>query len=285
LEKPAGTPTGLGTAQLSTQAPIPAKEDFVNRFKWILKPRLAGNVAVAAVAGLAVIYAIPHFGSDSNPVEIALSRVATFAAPTETSKGWDLPNLDNARVDSWIKTFSTVPKVKDRFALWLDRKSTYEPMISAKLAERDMPQDLIYLAMIESGFNPKAKSPAKAGGLWQFVSETGQRYGLTVNKRVDERNHPAKATDAALSYLSDLHDRFGSWYLAAAAYNTGENRVGRIMRQVTGSEKGTDADYYRISSLLPKETREYVPMMIAAARISKDPVKYGFDAGDVTMTE
>jgi len=94
-----------------------------------------------------------------------------------------------------------------------------------------------------------------------------------------------KATDAALSYLSDLHDRFGSWYLAAAAYNTGENRVGRLMRQVTGSEKGTDADYYRISSLLPKETQNYVPMMIAAARISKDPGKYGFATDDIAMTE
>jgi membrane-bound lytic murein transglycosylase D len=172
--------------------------------------------------------------------------------------------------------FSTDPKVKERFATWLDRKSTYQPMISAKLDERDMPQDLIYLAMIESGFNPKAQSPAKAGGLWQFISETGKRYGLTVNKKVDERNHPDKATDAALSYLSDLHDRFGSWYLAAAAYNTGENRVARIMREETGSEKGTDADYYRISSRLPKETQDYVPMMIAAARISKDPAKYGF---------
>src|SRR2546429_1327862 len=158
-------------------------------------------------------------------------------------------------------------------------------MISAKLAERDMPQDLIYLAMIESGFNPTAKSPAKAGGLWQFISETGQRYGLTVNKRVDERNQPEKATDAALSYLSHIHDRFGSWYLAAAAYNTGENRVGRIMRQVTGSEKGTDEDYYRISGLLPKETREYVPMMIAAGRISKDPERYGFISADVAMSE
>jgi membrane-bound lytic murein transglycosylase D len=112
--------------------------------------------------------------------------------------------------------------------------------------------------------------------LWQFISETGQRYGLTVNKKIDERNHPDKATDAALAYLSDLHERFGSWYLAAAAYNTGENRVGRIMKQVTGSEKGTDQDYYRISSLLPRETQDYVPMMIAAGRIAKNPAKYGF---------
>jgi membrane-bound lytic murein transglycosylase D len=252
----------------------------VNRSKWILKSRLLGNVAIAGIAVLAVVYAIPHTRSDSNPLETALAIAAAPAVGDDTSAGWDLSNLDNARVDSWIRTFSTVPKVKDRFAIWLDRKSTYEPMISAKLAERDMPQDLIYLAMIESGFNPKAQSPAKAGGLWQFISDTGQRYGLTVTKRVDERNQPAKATDAALSYLSDLHDRFGSWYLAAAAYNTGENRVGRIMRQVTGSEKGTDADYYRISHLLPRETQDYVPMMIAAARISKDPVRYGFDAGD-----
>jgi membrane-bound lytic murein transglycosylase D len=182
-------------------------------------------------------------------------------------------------VNWWVNLFATDPKVKSRFAVWLGRKDTYEPMISAKLEQHEMPQDLIYLAMIESGFDPKAKSPAKAGGLWQFISETGQRYGLTVNRHVDERNQPAKATDAALSYLSDLHGRFGSWYLAAAAYNTGENRVARIMRQVTGSEKGTDADYYRISKLLPKETQDYVPMMIAAARISKDPAKYGFSAG------
>jgi membrane-bound lytic murein transglycosylase D len=260
----------------------------VNRIKRILKSRLTGNVALAGTAVLAVIYTIPHSSSDSNPIERALARVSatgSASATPEMQLGWDLANLDHARVDSWVQKFSTNPKLKSNFAVWLDRKPTYEPMISAKLSERDMPQDLIYLAMIESGFNPKAKSPAAAGGLWQFISETGQRYGLTVNKRVDERNVPAKATDAALSYLSDLHDRFGSWYLAAAAYNTGENRVGRLMRQVTGSERGTDADYYRISNLLPRETREYVPMMIAAARISKDPAKYGFPVDDIAMTE
>lgn len=258
----------------------------MNRIKGILKSRLTGNVALAGIAVGAVIYTIPHSSSSSNPVDEALARVSETGSPRAALQpGWDLANLDHARVDSWVKNFTTNPKLKSNFAVWLDRKPTYEPMISAKLTERDMPQDLIYLAMIESGFNPKAKSPAAAGGLWQFISETGKRYGLTVNKRVDERNQPVKATDAALSYLSDLHDRFGSWYLAAAAYNTGENRVGRLMRQVTGSEKGTDADYYRISSLLPRETREYVPMMIAAARISKDPAKYGFPIDDIAMTE
>jgi membrane-bound lytic murein transglycosylase D len=256
----------------------------VNRIKSILKSRLTGNIAVVGVAALAVLYSIPQRAVETDPVTDAIEQLLGDNPP-QSSAGWDLPNLQHARVDSWVKTFSTNPRSKSNFAVWLERLPKYEPMISAKLTERDMPQDLIYLAMIESGFNPKAQSPAAAGGLWQFISETGQRYGLTVNRRVDERNHPEKATDAALSYLSDLHDRFGSWYLAAAAYNTGENRVGRLMRQVTGSEKGTDADYYRISHLLPKETREYVPMMIAAARISKDPGKYGFANEDIAMSE
>jgi membrane-bound lytic murein transglycosylase D len=256
----------------------------VNRIKSILKSRPTGNVAIVAVAALAVVYSVPQRAVETDPVTDAIEQLLGDNPP-QSSAGWDLPNLQHARVDSWVKTFSTNPRSKSNFAVWLERLPKYEPMISAKLTERDMPQDLIYLAMIESGFNPKAQSPAAAGGLWQFISETGQRYGLTVNKRVDERNHPEKATDAALSYLSDLHDRFGSWYLAAAAYNTGENRVGRLMRQVTGSEKGTDADYYRISHLLPRETREYVPMMIAAARISKDPGKYGFASQDIAMGE
>jgi peptidoglycan lytic transglycosylase D len=248
----------------------------VDRIKNVLKSGVTRNIGLVSAALLATVYTVQTVHPDlpqMSAVDAILARDVALSAP---ASGWDLANINNPRVDSWVKLFSTDPKVKSRFATWLDRKSTYQPMISAKLDARDMPQDLIYLAMIESGFNPKAQSPAKAGGLWQFISETGKRYGLAVNKKVDERNHPDKATDAALSYLSDLHDRFGSWYLAAAAYNTGENRVGRIMRQVTGSEKGSDEDYYRISKLLPRETQDYVPMMIAAARIAKDPAQYGF---------
>jgi membrane-bound lytic murein transglycosylase D len=260
-------------------------EVFVDRIKTILKSGVTKRIGLVSAALLGTVYTVQTVHTDlprMSAVDAVLARDVAQSAP---ALGWDLPNLDNPRVDSWVKLFSTDPRVKSRFALWLDRKDTYEPMISAKLEKRDMPQDLIYLAMIESGFDPKAKSPAKAGGLWQFISETGKRYGLTVNKKVDERNVPAKATDAALSYLSELHDRFGSWYLAAAAYNTGENRVARIMRQVTGSEKGSDEDYYRISKLLPKETQDYVPMMIAAARISKDPARYGFDDTDAGLGE
>lgn len=252
----------------------------MNRLESLMQNRAArvGVGVFTIVSAAAVAIQIGSAGTAASTgmayIDDALSTMTD--KPVIDKSGWDISNLDNSRVDMWIGIYTTRPKLRERFAVWLERKPKYEEMISAKLAANDMPQDLIYLAMIESGFNPKAYSHAKAGGLWQFIAETGQRYGLTVNNQVDERNHPDKATDAALAYLTDLHDRFGSWYLAAAAYNTGENRVGRIMREVTGKERGTDADYYRISSRLPRETRDYVPMMIAAARIAKDPAKYGF---------
>jgi membrane-bound lytic murein transglycosylase D len=203
---------------------------------------------------------------------VANSLVADEAALAGSE--WDLPNIDHERVDYWVQRFST--DKREDFARFLERSGRYVPMIQQKLEERGMPQDLIFLAMIESGFNPEAYSAADASGLWQFIEETGERYGLEVNRAVDERNDPIKATDAALTYLQEMHDRFDSWYLAAASYNTGENRVGRIMREETGSEKGTEQSYYQIWDRLPKETRDYVPLMIAAARISKDPARYGF---------
>jgi membrane-bound lytic murein transglycosylase D len=247
------------------------------RIKTTWKRALTG----LGMAAVAVIYTVPRARSNSDPVSIAVARMVpvTVTQPLDTAStgGWDLANIDNPRVDSWVRRFQQSAPMRRTLSIWLDRMTKYETMISKKLDEREMPQDLIFLAMIESGFNPKAKSPAAAGGLWQFIGETGRRYGLTISRKVDERNQPAKATDAALSYLSDLYDRFGSWYLAAAAYNTGENRVGRIMRETTGSERGTDQDYYAIAHRLPKETRDYVPKMIAAARIAKDPEAYGFD--------
>jgi membrane-bound lytic murein transglycosylase D len=208
--------------------------------------------------------------------------VAALHAETRTrpaggadAPAWDLPNLDHERVDYFVSLFTG--RKRDEFEKFLVRMGHYEPMISRKLVERGMPQDLIYLAMIESGFNPKAYSHAHASGLWQFIQATGRRYGLEVNRAVDERNDPEKATDAALEYLQDLHRQFGSWYLAAAAYNSGEGRVARVMKQVTGSTRGNERSYYRIRSRLPRETRDYVPLMVAAARIAKEPAAYGFD--------
>jgi membrane-bound lytic murein transglycosylase D len=187
---------------------------------------------------------------------------------------WDLPSERNERIDFFID-FLKGDRYDD-FKDWLERVGKYGPMIRAELAARDMPQDLLYLAIIESGLDPNAYSAADAAGIWQFIEETGERYGLEVSEYVDERRDPVKATGAALTYLEELHERFDSWFLAAASYNTGENRVGRIMTEVTGSEKGSDERYWDIGDRLPRETRDYVPLMIAAGHIAKDPGAHGF---------
>jgi membrane-bound lytic murein transglycosylase D len=146
------------------------------------------------------------------------------------------------------------------------------PTIKAILKKNGLPEDLVYLAMIESGFNMKAHSPAKASGPWQFIHETGERYGLKVDFWVDERCDLDKSTVAAARYLKELFDRFGCWYLAAAGYNAGEHRVERAI------EKHDTKDFWKLRAYktLPKETQEYVPQLIAAALIAKDPEKYGF---------
>jgi membrane-bound lytic murein transglycosylase D len=151
----------------------------------------------------------------------------------------------------------------------------YAEMITKKLEAKDMPKDLVYLALIESDFNPNAKSRVAAVGMWQFMKPTAKQYGLAVGRKVDERRNPARSTDAAIKYLSSLHDRLGSWYLAAAAYNSGEGTVRKALRKVTGKTEGTDADFFRIMSVLPKETQDYVPKLIAAARVGNAPGKYG----------
>lgn len=209
------------------------------------------------------------------PEPAPMDEVLEVTASSTVDVSWDLPVTRNEHVDTWIDFLKG--RNYDKTDLWLERSGRYTPLIQAELRKRGMPEDLIYLAFIESGFSPKARSQAAAVGIWQFIAETGKRYGLEVSSHVDERRDPIKATGAALDYLQELHDRFGSWYLAAAAYNTGENRVARIMREETGSERGTDADFWRIASRLPRETRNYVPLMLAAGHIGKEPGKYGFD--------
>ncbi|MQA88987.1 MAG: transglycosylase SLT domain-containing protein [Gemmatimonas sp.] len=240
----------------------------------------AATLAIAGVLGAGWVGGtVAGMARYDSTTGVSPFTAVNIEAAELASSEWDLPNLDHERVDYWVEQFTT--EKREDFTNFLHRSGRYVPMISAKLEERGMPQDLVYLAMIESGFNASAYSRADASGLWQFIEETGRRYGLEINSAIDERNDPVKSTDAALDYLTYLHDRFDSWYLAAAAYNTGENRVARIMREETGSERGDEESYYQIWDQLPKETRDYVPLMIAAARISKEPEMYGF--GDVEI--
>ena len=211
--------------------------------------------------------------SVTKPLAFVSPKAATATVAAKSSKA-KLPLIGHPRVDSWVRQFTTAQR--GSMATYLTRMDKYDDMISSKLAARGLPQELIYLAMIESGFNPKARSPVKASGLWQFMGPTAKRFGLTVTRRMDERNNPNRSTDAALSYLTYLYNRFGSWYLAAAAYNSGEGTVGKALKRVTGRTRGTDADYYLISPRLPKETRDYVPKLVAAAKIGTNPGRYGF---------
>ena len=186
------------------------------------------------------------------------------------------PGSKQPRVESWVHKLST--SLRGDVEQSLGRMNKYADMITTKLDDRGMPHDLIYLAMIESRFEPKARSHASAVGLWQFMASTARRFGLEVGRGVDQRKSPAASTDAALSYLAALHRRFGSWYLAAAAYNSGEGTVQRALKKITGRTTGTDADFFKILPALPKETRDYVPKLIATATIASDPESYGISA-------
>lgn len=157
--------------------------------------------------------------------------------------------------------------------LGLDRIGIYGPMIRRVFAEEGLPLDLIYVAQAESAFKPQALSSALAKGMWQFISSRGKEYGLRQNWWIDERSDPEKSTRAAARHLKDLSDQFGDWYLAMAAYNSGPARVRRAI-----DEAGV-ADFWSLAEgrLLPRETRNYVPTVLAMALIGRNPTRYGFD--------
>ncbi len=183
-----------------------------------------------------------------------------------------VPLVVNKSVESFIKYFQTTGR--KHFEKWWDRSQRYMVMIREILREDGLPEDLSYIAFIESGLNPRAQSRSHAVGMWQFMKGTAKKYGLRVDWWVDERMDPEKSTRAAANYFTDLYERFGSWYLAAAGYNAGEGRVMKAMKK-----HGTD-DFWalaRHSRPLKKETRNYVPKYLAAVMIAKDPVAYGFE--------
>ncbi len=180
------------------------------------------------------------------------------------------PSQLNEKVGMFIDFFQR--KANPFFTRSLARSSAYEGMMKKILREKNLPEELFYLALIESGFNPKAFSPAKAGGIWQFISGTAKRFGLKVNPWVDERRDPEKSTYAAAEYLKNLFEIFNSWDLAAAGYNAGEGKVLNALKKTKSQE------YWEIAQTrhLKRETKEYVPMFLAAVAIAQDPHKYGF---------
>ncbi len=182
----------------------------------------------------------------------------------------ELLTVENNQVKKWVDYFTH--RGKKDFQRWLDRKARKGWIIESILEEEDLPRELVYMSMIESGLNPTVRSHASAVGYWQFVRSTARNRGLKINEWIDERQDIEQSTRAACRHIKMLHGMFQSWPLALAAYNSGEYRIQRAI-----GLQG-DPDFWELR--LPRETRDYVPKFIAAARIGSDPEAYGFREGE-----
>lgn len=201
----------------------------------------------------------------SVPVEMEMGNTKFIVVD---DRDGHIPLVRTTTVDQFINYFKT--KGKKQFQIWLDRKHEYGGLINEILTEQELPEELVNLAMIESGLNPKAFSRASAAGIWQFIYSTGKLYDLKRDWYVDERRDPIKSTYAACAHLKDLFEEFDHWYLALAAYNSGSGRVHRAMRLHQTS------DFWQLHTL-PRETRNYIPYYLAAAIIARNPEEYGFE--------
>lgn len=198
----------------------------------------------------------------------------------EPSPVWDIDVRSfegQSRVEWWVKRLAV--DWRESFGAQIQRGVPYDSMMRAKLRAGGIPEDMVYLALIESGFDPHAYSRAAAVGMWQFMASTARDVGLRVDWWVDERRDPVRATEAAVRFLNDLRKQFGSLYLAAAAYNGGPTRVARGLSRYADDFEGTTGDslFFALAEkdVLRAETKDYVPKLIAAALVAKEPERYG----------
>ena len=210
--------------------------------------------------------------SPPSPQESTADRKTQEGSPPAEPLYDEISVILNLAVKRNVEYFQTA--IHDRFQRALDRFYTYEPLVEEIFAELGLPHDLMYVSLVESGFNPMAYSRARASGPWQFMKSTGWMYGLKVNWYVDERRDPMKSTVAAAHHLRDLYDQFGSWPLALAAYNAGAGKISRAIRK-TGTR-----DFWKIARTryIRRETRQYVPKFMATTMIASNPTRFGFDA-------
>jgi membrane-bound lytic murein transglycosylase D len=201
-----------------------------------------------------------------------------LSVPVEAS--WDIEvkeYLSHDRVEYYVRRFTG--SSRPTIVSWMRRGRRYEPMIRKTFREHGVPEDMYYLALVESGYNPHAYSRAAAVGMWQFMTATARGVGLRVDWWVDERRDPMKSTKAAARFLSSLNEQFGSYYLAAAAYNGGPARISRGLTRYAGRVDDSEGDdqFFALAETraLRRETSNYVPQLIAAAAIGKEAWKYG----------
>lgn len=189
----------------------------------------------------------------------------------------ELPEVVQRQVEQFVHAF-TEGRARETYRRWLEREAVWGDWVRAQLRAADLPEDLVYLAMIESGFHPTAVSHAGATGMWQFMAATGRMSGLRIDDWVDERRDPEAATRAAIRHLAELYDATGDWALSAAAYNAG---LGRVSRAQAGQPR-TDYFSLSIAERLPRETRNYVPIMLAAAWIDAHRAEFGLPPREAT---
>ena len=256
-------------AQQAAPAPAPARTAAAQR-----RDSVGPQLDSAAISQRDVSRSATGLFGDSS------AMIPAPVADSAAGPVWDievLPYASTSRVDRYVRMFTG--SAKERIEAHLNEGARYEPMIRAKMREGGLPEDMYYLALVESGFDPNAYSRAAAVGMWQFMASTARDMGLRVDWWVDERRDPVKSTIAAVRFIKDLKEQFGSLYLAAAAYDGGPGRIARGLSRYADDLEGTtgedlffalaDKDYLR------HETREYVPQLIAAALIAKEPERYG----------
>jgi membrane-bound lytic murein transglycosylase D len=262
--------------------PAPELDTLLPMEELTAEVRLASDSAADEAVLEALDEARPGDEGDNASTESDLAT-AGGAKSVSNAATWDIDvstfNSHN-RVQYYLDFFQT--KGRERMGVWLTRMPRYEPMIRERLQEEGLPGDLVYLALIESGFSNSATSRSRAVGMWQFMKGTAKLYGLRVDSWVDERRDPYRATDAAARHLKSLNARFGSLYLACAAYNAGAGKVSRGLIRLPDDEAdsvNSDATFFRLydTKLLRRETKDYVPKLIAAALIAKEPTRYGFE--------
>lgn len=233
------------------------------------KPALFRLIGVLILLLGAPAFSTAFAARPSDPFEPP-AGARSFRVPVDRAPYFDIPITYNAKVKKWVRHFQGPGK--KWFRTWLERSHRYLPSMQEALLSRGLPQDLAYVAMIESGFSAQAVSSANAVGYWQFIKPTASRYGLRMEWWLDERREYLRSTHAAASYLGDLYRQFKSWYLTAAAYNMGEGRMRRLI------EQHRSQDYWILARKknFPTETEEYIPKLLAAMLIAKAPGLYGF---------
>ena len=275
---PAASPATAPSANLPKNSPAPsttaAPPPIAPQGSPVLSPPVATKRAdtVQILASEVSKRASDVFGDTARSV----------AAAADSAPSWDIDvesYASTARVEHYVRMFTG--SAKERIQSRLSRGTRYEPMIRAKMREGGIPEDMYYLALVESGFDPNAYSRAAAVGMWQFMTSTGRGMGLRIDWWIDERRDPFKSTTAAVRFIKGLNEQFGSLYLAAAAYNGGPGRVSRGLSRYAGDLEGTSGDdlFFALAEkdYFRNETREYVPQLIAAALIAKAPERYGME--------